>query len=99
MAEEFLKTDAGADVLAGDAGAAAAAETPPPASTVATMSSPAPPAGASPPVSDWSPLKNPVFRALWIASAVSYIGYEIRNYAAPLLMGDFINPFGSCPRG
>jgi MFS family permease len=44
---------------------------------------------APPPVSDWSPLRNPVFRALWIASAVSYIGYEIRNYAAPLLMGDF----------
>lgn len=41
------------------------------------------------PVSDWSPLRNPVFRALWIASAVSYTGFEIRNYAAPLLMGDF----------
>ena len=40
------------------------------------------------------PAQNPVFRALWIASAVSYIGYEIRNYAAPLLMGDFIKPFG-----
>ena len=97
--EEFLKTDAGADVLAGDAGAAAATETPTPAATVATMSSPAPPAGASPPVSDWSPLKNPIFRALWIASAVSYTGYEIRNYAAPLLMGDFIKPFGNLSQG
>ena len=27
---------------------------------------------------------------MWIASAVSYTGFEIRNYAAPLLMGDFI---------
>jgi MFS family permease len=32
---------------------------------------------------------HPVFRSLWIASAVSYTGFEIRNYAAPLLMGDF----------
>lgn len=81
MAEEFSNTDA------------AATETPTSAPTVATISSIAPPAGASPPVSDWSPLKSPVFRALWIASAVSYIGYEIRNYAAPLLMGDFLKPF------
>ena len=36
---------------------------------------------------------HPVFRALWIASAVSYTGFEIRNYAAPLLMGDFQGPF------
>jgi MFS family permease len=49
-----------------------------------------PAAATQRPVSDWSPLHNPVFRALWIASAVSYIGYEIRNYAAPLLMGDFL---------
>ena len=48
---------------------------------------------AAPPASDWSPLKNPVFRAIWIASAVSYTGFEIRNYAAPLLMGDFQGPF------
>src|SRR6516164_6811390 len=51
-----------------------------------------PPSPTTPPrpVSDWSPLLHPVFRALWIASAVSYTGFEIRNYAAPLLMGDFI---------
>jgi MFS family permease len=86
MPEEPLKADAGADVLAGVAGAAEA----PPASAVAAISPAPPPAGALPPVSDWSPLRNPVFRALWIASAVSYVGYEIRNYAAPLLMGDFL---------
>jgi MFS family permease len=58
---------------------------------VATPAAP-PPSTATPlrPVSDWSPLLHPVFRALWIASAVSYTGFEIRNYAAPLLMGDFI---------
>src|SRR5882724_9330574 len=44
--------------------------------------------------SDWSPLRNPIFRAMWIASAVSYIGYEIRNFAAPLLMVDFKKRFG-----
>ncbi len=48
----------------------------------------------SPKPSDWSPLRNPIFRAMWIASAVSYIGYEIRNYAAPLLMLDFKKSFG-----
>ena len=45
-------------------------------------------------VSDWSPLRNPIFRAMWAASAVSYIGFEIRNYAAPLLMIDFKKFFG-----
>ena len=44
--------------------------------------------------SDWSPLRNPIFRALWLASAVSYTGFEIRNYAAPLLMADFKAKFG-----
>src|SRR5437868_1459784 len=44
--------------------------------------------------SDWSPLRNPIFRAMWIASAISYTGYEIRNYAAPLLMVDFRKVFG-----
>ncbi len=58
---------------------------------VAAPAAPAPPAASPPrPVSDWSPLLHPVFRAMWIASAVSYTGFEIRNYAAPLLMGDFI---------
>jgi MFS family permease len=42
-----------------------------------------------PPASDWSPLRNPIFRAMWIASAISYTGFEIRNYAAPLLMVDY----------
>lgn len=45
------------------------------------------------PTSDWSPLAHPVFRALWTASALSYTGFEIRNYAAPLLMEDFHQPF------
>ena len=31
---------------------------------------------------------------MWIASAVSYVGYEIRNYAAILLMVDFKEKFG-----
>ena len=53
----------------------------------------APPTSAPRPVSDWSPLLHPVFRALWLASAVSYTGFELRNYAAPLLMGDFSKPF------
>ena len=57
---------------------------------VATPAAPAPPAaGPSRPVSDWSPLLHPTFRALWLASAVSYTGFETRNYAAPLLMGNF----------
>jgi MFS family permease len=47
-----------------------------------------------PPVSDWSPLRNPIFRAMWIASAISYTGFEIRNYAAPALMQDFRGVFG-----
>jgi MFS family permease len=51
----------------------------------------APPA---PKPSDWSPLRNRVFRNLWIASAVSYVGFEVRNYAAPLLMLDFQKSFG-----
>lgn len=51
----------------------------------------APPA---PKPSDWSPLRNPIFRAMWIASGVSYIGYEIRNIAATLLMVDFKDSFG-----
>lgn len=50
-------------------------------------------APAAAPTSDWSPLAHPVFRALWIASAVSYTGFELRNYAAPLLMDDFHAPF------
>src|SRR5436309_7816628 len=48
-------------------------------------------ASAAPPVtkaSDWSPLRNPVFLALWLAATVSYVGFEIRNYAAPLWMID-----------
>jgi MFS family permease len=61
------------------------------AATTPPMLATAPPA---PKPSDWSPLRNPVFRAMWIASAVSYIGYEIRNYAAPLLMIDFKSKFG-----
>jgi MFS family permease len=77
MPEESLKTDR---EVGGKAPAAPSSLSPPPL-------------GAAPPVSDWSPLRNPVFRALWLASAVSYIGYEIRNYAAPLLMGDFREPF------
>ena len=63
-----------------------APETPGNASVLAT----APPA---PKPSDWSPLRNPVFRAMWIASAVSYIGFEVRNTAAPLLMLDFQKTF------
>ena len=31
--------------------------------------------------------------AMWIASAVSYTGFEIRNYAAPLLDGRFHQDF------
>src|SRR5947209_15955831 len=55
---------------------------------VVSYASPAtPPAAAKP--SDWSPLRNPIFRAMWIASAISYTGFEIRNYAAPLLMVDY----------
>lgn len=50
-------------------------------------------APTAPPTSDWNPLSHPVFRALWIASAVSYTGFELRNYAAPLLMDDFHAPF------
>jgi MFS family permease len=49
---------------------------------------------ATTPVSDWSPLRNPIFRAMWIASAISYTGFEIRNYAAPALMQDFRGVFG-----
>src|SRR5947209_14774849 len=60
---------------------------------VVSYASPAtPPAAAKP--SDWSPLRNPVFLAMWIASAVSYTGFEIRNYAAPALMQDFRGVFG-----
>lgn len=44
--------------------------------------------------SDWSPLRNPVFFAMWVASAISYTGFEIRNYAAPALMQDFRGVFG-----
>ncbi len=81
MAEESLQVDSAGlatDVRVADAHAAAA-----------------PRDGAAPrPISDWSPLFHPVFRALWIASAVSYTGYEIRNYAAPLLMGDFVKSLG-----
>ena len=40
------------------------------------------------------PAAEPRLPRLWLASAASYVGYEIRNYAAPLLMGDFREPFG-----
>ena len=56
------------------------------------VSSTAPAPSTSKP-SDWSPLRNPVFRALWIASAVSYVGFEVRNYAAPRLILDFQKTF------
>ena len=44
--------------------------------------------------SDWSPLRNHVFLSLWLAAAVSFVGFEIRNYAAPLLMLDFKKHLG-----
>ena len=62
---------------------------------MSSSSSPSPAAGISTPVvlpyepstqravSDWSPLRNHVFLALWLAATVSYVGFEIRNYAAP----------------
>lgn len=58
-----------------------------PPSVPATTPTPAQP-------SDWSPLRTPIFRAMWIASAISYTGFEIRNYAAPALMQDFKGVFG-----
>jgi MFS family permease len=80
MAHESLKSDP--ETLSAGSGLAG------PAATAA------PPASQPSAVSDWSPLHNPVFRALWIASAISYSGYELRNYAAPLLMLDFSKTFG-----
>lgn len=65
--------------------AASLTTTTPPPERALEYASPQTPA----PHSDWSPLRNKVFLALWLASAVSYIGFEIRNYAAPLLMKDF----------
>ena len=59
---------------------------PPNATPITTVAAAAP---ATPPkVSDWSPLRNPVFLSLWLAATVSYVGFEIRNYAAPLWMID-----------
>jgi MFS family permease len=86
MDDTLSKADSDGDPanMAGPADTAVAPSAAPPASP------PPPPAR---PVSDWSPLLHPVFRSLWIASAVSYTGFEIRNYAAPLLMGDFQVPF------
>ena len=96
MAEKYSNTDPEAPAAGGPAGPAtdsalemAIAATNPP-----TVSAAVPSVNPPPAVSDWSPLRNPVFRALWIASAVSYIGYEIRNFAAPLLMGDFCKIYG-----
>ena len=85
-AEESTSGPAGTDGN-GQAGNGQAA---PPRPPVLAYSGPQ----TAPPVSDWSPLRNPVFRSLWIASAVSYTGFEIRNYAAPLLMVDFKKVFG-----
>jgi MFS family permease len=73
-----------------DSSSKAESETTASNAAVAASAEPVPSAAVAPrPVSDWSPLLHPVFRAMWIASAVSYTGFEIRNYAAPLLMGDF----------
>src|SRR5208282_119438 len=58
---------------------------PPPPDAVATAPKP----------SDWSPLRNKVFLGLWLSSAVSFIGFEIRNYAAQMLMLDFKDKLGT----
>src|SRR5947209_9729621 len=36
--------------------------------------------------SDWKPLENPLFRALWIATAVSYIGSGMQDAIGPVFM-------------
>ena len=36
--------------------------------------------------SPWSPLREPLFRSLWIASLISYTGTWMRNVAAGWLM-------------
>jgi len=43
-------------------------------------------AAAAPPVSAWSPLKNPVFRAIWIASIASNVGTWMQDVGAGWLM-------------
>ena len=49
---------------------------------------PAAGAAAQPtPVSAWSPLRNPIYRALWMAQLVSNIGTWMQNVGAAWLMG------------
>src|SRR5258707_15129467 len=46
------------------------------------------------PTSAWSPLRYPVFRALWIASLVSSIGTWMQNVGGVWLMSSFsASPF------
>lgn len=42
----------------------------------------------SPPVTAWTPLRQPVFRALWIANQVSFVGTWIHQVGAAWLMTD-----------
>lgn len=50
-------------------------------SRIAVPASPPPP-----PVSTWSPLRHPLFRGLWIATIVSYIGTWMQDVGAGWLM-------------
>ena len=56
-----------------------------PAQTDLAQSSTEPPLGQES-VSPWSPLRQPVFRALWIASVVSNVGTWMQNVGAAWLM-------------
>jgi MFS family permease len=51
------------------------------------VSAPQAAATASAPVSAWAPLRNPLYRALWIAQLVSNIGTWMQNVGAVWLMG------------
>src|SRR6266705_1477750 len=56
-----------------------------PAHTDFAQSNTEPPFGQES-VSPWSPLRQPVFRALWIASVVSNVGTWMQNVGAAWLM-------------
>ena len=56
-----------------------------PAQTDLAQSSTEPPLGQES-VSPWSPLRQPVFRALWIASVVSNVGTWMHDTSAAWLM-------------